>query len=106
VSARRQGRGLRQLEDLEQVFAALAHASRRHVLVVLAARGGSLTAGEIAARFSCSWPTTSRHLGVLVDAGLVRVEAEGRERRYHLSRQRLRDVAGGWLSFFEQEDGG
>lgn len=39
-----------------------------------------MTAGEIAERFSCTWPTTSRHLRVLESAGLVRVEKRGRAR--------------------------
>lgn len=94
------GRGVRELRELDVVFKALAHASRRHVLVVLNARGGSMTAGEIAGRFSCSWPTTSRHLKVLVDAGLVRVERRGREWIYVLERERLQDVVGGWLRWF------
>lgn len=70
------------------------------MLVVLNARGGQMTAGEIADRFHCSWPTTSRHLRVLEEAGLVTVEKRGRERVYHLSRDRLVEVAGGWLSWF------
>ena len=88
------------LADWEVVFDALAHASRRHILVVLGARGGELTAGEIADRFSCSWPTTTRHLRVLEEAGLVRVEKSGRERRYHLKRKRLHGVVGRWLDSF------
>jgi DNA-binding transcriptional ArsR family regulator len=95
------GRGERDLQDLERVFKALAHASRRHVLVVLNARGGSMTSGDIARRFSCSWPTTSRHLRVLEGAGLVRVEKRGREWVYVLESERLRQVAGGWLGWFE-----
>ncbi|MFG0318321.1 MAG: ArsR/SmtB family transcription factor [Planctomycetota bacterium JB042] len=91
------------LEALESVFAALSHASRRHVLLVLRARGGSLTAGEIAARFRCSWPTTTRHLRVLTEAGLVSVEARGRERVYRLREDRLVAVAGGWLRRFTDE---
>ncbi|MCO5165236.1 MAG: metalloregulator ArsR/SmtB family transcription factor [Planctomycetes bacterium] len=85
------------------MFGALAHASRRHVLVVLWARGGAMTAGDIARRFSCSWPTTTRHLKVLVAAGLVRVTKVGRERRYELAADRLRGVVGRWLSWFEDE---
>jgi DNA-binding transcriptional ArsR family regulator len=80
------------------VFASLAHASRRHVLLVLHFRGGSMTAGEIAARFACSWPTTSRHLRQLERAGLIEVESRGRERVYSLNRARLQNVVGGWLS--------
>ena len=57
-----------------------------------------MTAGELAGRFSHSWPTTTRHLGVLTAAGLVEVEARGRERRYLLDRRHLRRVAGLWLA--------
>lgn len=81
----------------ERVFQALAHASRRHVLVVLHARGARMSARDIAARFACSWPTTSRHLRVLETAGLVSVETEGRERFYRLERERLAQVVAGWL---------
>ena len=95
------GRGEQELEDLEVVFKALAHASRRHVLVVLNARGGSMTAGEIARRFSCSWPTTSRHLRILEEAGLVRVDRQGREWIYVLETERIRRVVGGWADWFE-----
>lgn len=89
--------GLRDLEDIDAVFGALAHATRRHILQVLDARDGSLTAGELSARFAHSWPTTTRHLGVLLDAGLVTVTAVGRERRYQIARERLGDVLGLWL---------
>ena len=71
-----------------------------YVLLVLLHHGGEMTAGEIADRFECSWPTTTRHLKRLVDAGLVRVEPEGRERRYRLERETLARVAGGWLAAF------
>jgi DNA-binding transcriptional ArsR family regulator len=90
----------RRLDDIDEVFTALAHASRRHILLVLHHRGGEMTAGDIATRFGCSWPTTSRHLRVLESAGLVRVEKRGRERVYRLDGGRLRDVAAGWLQPF------
>jgi DNA-binding transcriptional ArsR family regulator len=83
------------------VFACLAHASRRQILLVLHFHGGSMTAGEIAARFECSWPTTSRHLRQLEIAGLVRAESRGRERVYTLGRERLQAVVGGWLARLE-----
>ena len=59
-----------------------------------------MTAGEIAARFKCSWPTTTRHLRLLEQAGLVEVKSRGRERIYRLCRTPLRRVAGGWLRRF------
>ena len=93
-------KGLADLEALEKVFAALAHTSRRSILLVLHVRGGSMTSREIAERFDCAWPTVTRHLGVLEDAGLVHAERRGRERRYTLDTGRLVGVAGGWLRRF------
>lgn len=90
----------RELDELEQVFACLAHASRRHVLLVLKHHGSSMTAGQIADRFACSWPTTSRHLQKLERAGLVVVEPQGRERVYRLDARRLQRVVGGWIREF------
>jgi|SRR5690242_19897265 DNA-binding transcriptional ArsR family regulator len=96
----------RELAEFENVFAALAHASRRHVLVVLNARGGEMTAGEIAGRFSCSWPTTTRHLKVLESAGLVATERRGREIVYRLEREKLNRVVGSWIRWFSKDKGG
>ena len=89
-----------EVKATEEVFAALAHASRRHILLTLQFRGGEMSAGEIAERFGCSWPTTTRHLNVLRDAGLIFVVKRGRERVYSLERDRLRQVVGDWLSWF------
>jgi DNA-binding transcriptional ArsR family regulator len=95
--------GVTDLEDLDRVFGALAHQSRRTILSVLAARGGQMTSGDIAARFDCSWPTTTRHLRVLEDAGLVHVGLRGRERIYYLDAVRLHAVARTWIDRFEPD---
>lgn len=97
-------RAERELEDFELVFSALAHEARRRVLVVLLGRHGEMTAGQIVERFTCSWPTMTRHLSVLEEAGLIRVEKIGRERHYILNRQRLTHVVGAWLKWFEEKD--
>ena len=70
---------------LDAVFGALAHPARRQILVSLFARGGVMTAGEIADRFKCSWPTTTRHLAVLTEAKLLESGKQGRYRLYTLS---------------------
>jgi DNA-binding transcriptional ArsR family regulator len=89
-----------ELGDLDRVFNALAHPQRRQILTLLLARGGAIRAGDIASRFACSWPTTTRHLRALEDAGLVAVERQGRERIYALQPHRLSAVAGGWIERF------
>ncbi len=97
-------RGLQELDEIDAVFGALAHAARRHILIVLNARGGRVPAGVIAARFEHSWPTTSRHLRVLLAAGLVAVERNGRAWTYVLKKERLNAITGGWLKWFEPEE--
>ena len=97
--------GLAELDEIARVFSALAHASRRQILLVLHVRGDRVTAGEIAKRFSCSWPTTTRHLRVLQGAGLISVHRRGRERFYQLEKKKLGDVVGGWLGHFEMPNG-
>jgi len=83
--------------DVEAVFLALSHEARRHVVAMLSHRGGELPSGYLASRFKHSWPTTTRHLKVLEDAGVVEVRREGRSAMYRLSRERLDRVIGGWL---------
>lgn len=58
-----------------------------------------MTSGEIADRFSCTWPSTSRHLRKLEHCGLVTVERSGREWSYRLNRNRL-GVIEEWLGWF------
>ena len=89
------------LEEIAAVFAALAHESRRHIVMLLAHSGGELPSGYLARRFSHSWPTTTRHLHVLESAGLVAVRREGRSSVYRLERDRLRRVVGSWLALLD-----
>jgi DNA-binding transcriptional ArsR family regulator/catechol 2,3-dioxygenase-like lactoylglutathione lyase family enzyme len=64
------------------VLSALANDRRRRILRVIAERGGEMTSGEVAELFSTAWSTTTRHLTVLREAGLVSVHKRGRERVY------------------------
>ncbi len=88
-----------RLEALDAAIAALAHPARRQILLTVHFRG-EMTAGDIAARFHCSWPTTTRHLRVLESAGLVAHEKRGRSRVYRVDRERLR-VVRDWLAWFD-----
>lgn len=63
--------------------AAVSDPSRAQILGALGS-GRSHTAGELARWARIAPSTTSRHLSVLVDAGLVVVEAAGRFRHYRI----------------------
>lgn len=96
-------KGLEELDRIDAVFGALAHPMRRQVLTVLRARGGTMTSGQLAQRFDCTWPTTTRHLNVLAEADLVTVTKVGRQRNYTLNRELLDQVAGRWIDRFRPE---
>ncbi len=68
---------------MNDAFRALADPTRREILELL--RSGPRTSGEIAAHFPTSWPTISRHLAVLRDAGLVLAERQGQQVVYELN---------------------
>jgi DNA-binding transcriptional ArsR family regulator len=89
-----------RLVDLEAVLAALAHESRRQILLTVWFRGGVMSAGDIAKRFHCAWPTISRHMKILEGAGLLTHEKDGRSRLYRVNRDKLRLVRE-WLDWFE-----
>ena len=90
-----------QADAYESVFAALAHAARRRVLLTIYFNGGAMTAGEIAAIFEHAWQTTTRHLQVLETAGLITHEKKGRMRIYRIQRKRL-ELVKDWLTHFSK----
>ena len=71
--------------EIDQLFDALADATRRSVIELLGS--GPRRAGELAAAAGTSPPTMSRHLRVLLDAGVVaddRPRTDARTRVFRL----------------------
>jgi len=83
-------------DSTSEIFTALAHPTRRQILQDL--KGGELAAGEIAARFTASGPTISRHLSVLRQAGLVVERRDANRILYSLVGDRLALSVGDFLS--------
>jgi DNA-binding transcriptional ArsR family regulator len=81
------------------VFLAIADPTRRAILHRLA--DGEQSAGELSAPFHASQSAISQHLGILREAGLVRVRAEGRQRFYALRPAPLKRVQR-WISHYER----
>ena len=71
-------------------YKALADPTRRKILKLL--RDDDLAAGAIADQFEMSWPSVSRHLGVLASAGLVEPRRQGQQVIYSLSTSVLADI--------------
>jgi DNA-binding transcriptional ArsR family regulator len=75
---------------MEAVLRALADESRRTMLETLSS--GPATAGELAALLPIARPGVSRHLRVLLEAGLVDVRQQAQQRIYTLRPEPLAEV--------------
>ncbi len=81
-------------DPLNQTFKALADPTRRSMLQSL--RAGPMTIGALAEPLAISFAATSKHIGILEDAHLIRREKRGRERICHLQQGQLQE-AQAWL---------
>ena len=88
---------------MDAVFRAMADPVRRILLDELASQGGQ-TLYELCVRLitnhavGISRQGVSKHLSVLEEAGLIRVEADGRFRRHHLCLEPLTSGVAGWIA--------
>jgi DNA-binding transcriptional ArsR family regulator len=82
----------------DDVFAVIAEATRRDILVSLQA--GDKAVGELVEELAASQPTISKHLKVLREADLVSMRAQGQKRYYALNPKPLAGVAS-WLETFD-----
>jgi DNA-binding transcriptional ArsR family regulator len=81
--------------DLDLLFRALAHPTRRAVVSRLAL--GPAPVGELAKPFPIALPSFLQHLEMLEDCGLVRSRKVGRVRTYRL-RPRPLEEASAWIA--------
>ena len=82
----------------DDVFAVIAEATRRDILVSL--QKGDKAVGELVEELAASQPTISKHLKVLREADLVSMRAQGQKRYYALNTKPLEGVAT-WLGTFD-----
>lgn len=85
--------------EITDVFRAIADPTRRGLLDGLLA--GEASVGVLASAFDLSLPAVSQHLRVLREVGLVTEQRVGRERRYRIRPEPLREVVD-WVSRYER----
>lgn len=83
---------------LDGTMRALADPTRREILRRLRER--DMTAGEIAALFPITPASTSHHLSVLKDAGLIQATRDGRNIVYSLDATVFQELLKEMLDFF------
>lgn len=73
------------------VFQAIADPTRREIIGMLSS--SALNVNELSDNFNMTRTAVSKHLKVLKECGLVKVEKKGRERYCHAKLDTLADVA-------------
>ncbi|TDF93730.1 ArsR/SmtB family transcription factor [Paenibacillus piri] len=80
-------------------LSALAEPNRLHIVELL--REGPLTVGEIAERLQLRQPQASKHLRVLLEAGIVELHAVANRRIYRLKPEPFREMDD-WLDSYRR----
>jgi DNA-binding transcriptional ArsR family regulator len=91
---------------MDEVFRALADASRRELLDRLHAHNGQ-TLNELCERLaemgaSMTRQAVSKHLGILERANLVATVRRGREKLHYLNPVPIHDIAERWIGKYER----
>ncbi|MEB2298903.1 metalloregulator ArsR/SmtB family transcription factor [Lysinibacillus xylanilyticus] len=88
-------------KNLERdVYAAIADPTRRQ-LIRLLADADELPLHELTAQFQMGRTAVSKHLAILKDADLVIARRVGRETRYRLNANPLKEIQD-WVSHYEE----
>ena len=86
---------------MDDVFRALADASRRQLLDRLHARNGQ-TLGELCDGLDMTRQAVTKHLVILEDANLVATIRHGREKLHYLNPVPIHQIGERWIKKFER----
>ncbi|WP_036096521.1 ArsR/SmtB family transcription factor [Leptospira weilii] len=84
-------------EELDPVFKALADESRRRILDIIKNRPG-ISVGELTEFFEFSRFAVMKHLKVLSEANLLKIEKKGKFRSIHLNAIPIQMIYDRWIS--------
>jgi DNA-binding transcriptional ArsR family regulator len=82
------------------VYSAIADPTRRKILHLLG-EAEELPLYELTAQFDMGRTAVSKHLAILKNAGLVNQRKVGRETRYRLNAEPLKEIED-WVSFYKK----
>ena len=86
-------------DDMDTVFHALAHTTRRSILDHVRAEPG-VTVGKMASNFDVSRIAVMNHLAVLEKAGLIISGKDGRSRRLYMNVMPIQDIYDRWTDTY------
>src|SRR3977135_4130541 len=86
---------------MDEVFKALADASRRKLLDVLFRNNGQ-TLGELCEHLDITRQAVTKHLVILEQANLVAIAWRGREKLHYLNPMPLHEIYERWIDKYER----
>src|SRR5215475_2023787 len=87
--------------DPDNVFKALADASRRQLLDRLHQQNGQ-SLGELCEHLDMTRQAVTKHLAVLEEANLIATVWRGREKLHYLNPVPIHEIADRWINKFER----
>ena len=87
--------------DLDSVFKALADATRRRLLDQLHRDNGQ-TLTSLCQHMDMTRQAVTQHLQILIDAGLIAIVWQGREKLHYLNPVPLYEIQDRWIDKFER----
>jgi DNA-binding transcriptional ArsR family regulator len=85
----------------DDIFRALADASRRALLDGLHRRNGQ-TLNELCAGLDMTRQAVTKHLSILEQANLIAVQRRGRQKLHFINPVPINDIAERWISKFQR----
>ena len=88
-------------DKITKLFKAIADPTRREIFHALVLATSALSITQISNQFEISRQGVTKHIKTFEDAGLVYIDAQGRERFCNANARPLKEV-NKWLKFYEQ----
>ena len=79
------------LKQIEKISKALGDANRLRILQHISKKGGCGQCSDIQDIIELTQPSISHHIKILIEAGLIEPEKEGRNHKYNLNEQLVKD---------------
>lgn len=86
------------IKNIEKISKALGDQNRLKILWHISQKGGCGQCSEIQNVIDLAQPSVSHHLRILIEAGLIEPEKEGRNHKYNLNNS----LINGFLEFLTQ----
>ena len=88
-------------DKITRLFKAIADPTRRDIFHALILATSALSITQISTQFDISRQGVTKHIKTLEDAGLVYIDAQGRERFCNANAKPLKEI-NKWMKFYEQ----